>query len=109
MRSVEKNISKKGTQISPLRCAPVEMTKGSAALPATIVAEQGSFSVGGQVAFRLYRLRQSSGAPSFVQGIELKNFRPQQFHPRVLTAAANSVSSPCVSFQSMQPSVMLWP
>ena len=27
-------------QISPLRCAPVEMTKGSAALPATAVAEQ---------------------------------------------------------------------
>jgi hypothetical protein len=27
-------------QISPLRCAPVEMTKGRAALPATVVAEQ---------------------------------------------------------------------
>jgi hypothetical protein len=28
------------TQISPLRCAPVEMTKGRTALPATVVAEQ---------------------------------------------------------------------
>src|ERR1700721_835866 len=27
-------------QISPLRCAPVEMTKGRAALPATVVAEK---------------------------------------------------------------------
>jgi hypothetical protein len=27
-------------QISPLRCAPVEMTKGRAVLPATVVAEQ---------------------------------------------------------------------
>src|ERR1700722_9142004 len=27
-------------QISPLRCAPVEMTKGTAALPAAVVAEQ---------------------------------------------------------------------
>src|SRR5580658_1675276 len=31
-------------QISPLRCAPVEMTKGRAALPATVVAEQDPFS-----------------------------------------------------------------
>src|SRR6202034_3682005 len=30
-------------QISPLRCAPVEMTKGRAALPATVVAEQDPF------------------------------------------------------------------
>src|SRR6202020_1171091 len=38
-----KHISKKRplkTQISPLRCAPVEMTKGRAALPATVVAVQ---------------------------------------------------------------------
>src|SRR5580692_1949090 len=38
-----KHISKRRrlkTQISPLRCAPVEMTKGRAALPATVVAEQ---------------------------------------------------------------------
>ncbi len=30
-------------QISPLRCAPVEMTKGRAVLPARVVAEQDSF------------------------------------------------------------------
>src|ERR1700728_1146947 len=29
-----------GPQISPLRCAPVEMTKGRAALPWSVVAEQ---------------------------------------------------------------------
>src|ERR1700728_822781 len=28
------------TEISPLRCAPVEMTKGRAVLPGTVVAEQ---------------------------------------------------------------------
>src|SRR5580700_3437751 len=32
-------------QISPLRCAPVEMTKGRAALPATVVAEQEPFFI----------------------------------------------------------------
>src|ERR1700689_746699 len=32
-------------QISPLRCAPVEMTKGRAALPATVVAEQDRFFI----------------------------------------------------------------
>ena len=32
-------------QISPLRCAPVEMTKGRAALPATVVAEQDPFFI----------------------------------------------------------------
>src|ERR1700734_1001825 len=31
-------------QISPLRCAPVEMTKGRAALPLSVVAEQDPFS-----------------------------------------------------------------
>jgi hypothetical protein len=30
-------------QISPLRCAPVEMTKGRVALPGTVVAERGRF------------------------------------------------------------------
>ena len=42
LRSVEKH-SQEGTagpQISPLRCAPVEMTKGRAALPLSVVAEQ---------------------------------------------------------------------
>src|SRR5580698_1516118 len=33
------------TQISPLRCAPVEMTKGRAVLPATVVAEQDPFFI----------------------------------------------------------------
>ena len=39
-------------QISPLRCAPVEMTKGRAALPATVVAEQDPFfiTLGGPLA-----------------------------------------------------------
>jgi hypothetical protein len=32
------------TQISPLRCAPVEMTKGRAVLPGKVVAEQKPFS-----------------------------------------------------------------
>jgi hypothetical protein len=32
-------------QISPLRCAPVEMTKGRAALPQTVVAEQDPFFI----------------------------------------------------------------
>ena len=31
------------TEISPLRCAPVEMTKGRVALPGTVVAERGRF------------------------------------------------------------------
>jgi hypothetical protein len=39
-----KNISKKGPQISPLRCAPVEMTKGRAMLPSTGGAELEPFS-----------------------------------------------------------------
>ena len=45
--SAEKH-SKKGPltqQISPLRCAPVEMTKGRAALPATVVAELEPFFI----------------------------------------------------------------
>jgi hypothetical protein len=33
------------TEISPLRCAPVEMTKGSAVLPGTLVAEQEPFFI----------------------------------------------------------------
>jgi hypothetical protein len=44
---VSKNISKGSPltpQISPLRCAPVEMTKGRAALPGTMVAERSQFS-----------------------------------------------------------------
>jgi hypothetical protein len=44
--ALSKHISRKGPltpQISPLRCAPVEMTKGRAALPATVVAEQDPF------------------------------------------------------------------
>ena len=43
-----KHISKKEPltpQISPLRCASVEMTKGRAALPATVVAEQDRFFI----------------------------------------------------------------
>jgi hypothetical protein len=51
------NISKKGSltpQISPLRSfgAPVEMTKGRAALPTTVVAERDPFFIasGGQKA-----------------------------------------------------------
>src|ERR1700679_994001 len=32
-------------QISPLRCAPVEMTKGRGVLPATVVAEQDPFFI----------------------------------------------------------------
>src|ERR1700733_7506633 len=43
-----KNISREGPltpQISPLRCAPVEMTKGRATLPATVVAEQDPFFI----------------------------------------------------------------
>src|SRR5580658_3455854 len=34
-----------GPQISPLRCAPVEMTKGRAALPLSVVAEQKVFLI----------------------------------------------------------------
>src|SRR5580658_3436326 len=34
-----------GPQISPLRCAPVEMTKGRAALPLSVVAEQKLFFI----------------------------------------------------------------
>src|ERR1700727_1810086 len=43
-----KNISREGPltpQISPLRCAPVEMTKGRAALPLSVVAEQKVFLI----------------------------------------------------------------
>jgi len=43
-----KNTSRKGPltpQTSPLRCAPVELTKGRAALPATVVAEQDPFFI----------------------------------------------------------------
>jgi len=46
LRSVEKHFQE-GTaepQVSPLRCAPVEMTKGRAVLPGTVVAEQEPFS-----------------------------------------------------------------
>jgi hypothetical protein len=39
------NISKKGPQISPLRCAPVEMTKGRVVPPWTVVAEQEPFFI----------------------------------------------------------------
>src|ERR1700733_12668068 len=42
------DISREGPltpQISPLRCAPVEMTKGRAALPASVVAEQKVFFI----------------------------------------------------------------
>jgi hypothetical protein len=42
-----------GTQISPLRYAPVEMTKGMAVLPGTVVAEQNPFRVEGRTAFPL--------------------------------------------------------
>src|ERR1700683_3736096 len=44
--SLSKNIPREGPltpQISPLRCAPVEMTKGRAALLLSVVAEQDPF------------------------------------------------------------------
>jgi hypothetical protein len=43
--SVEKHFQERtaGPQISPLRFAPVEMTKGKAALPLSVVAEQSLF------------------------------------------------------------------
>jgi hypothetical protein len=47
LRSVEKHFQE-GTaepQISPLRCASVEMTKGRAALPGRVVAEQKPFFI----------------------------------------------------------------
>jgi hypothetical protein len=46
-RSVEKHFQERTAepQISPLRCAPVEMTKGRAVLPATVVAEQDAFFI----------------------------------------------------------------
>src|ERR1700722_14514894 len=56
LRSVEKHSQRRtaGPQISPLRSfgAPVEMTKGRAALPATVVAEQDPFfiALGGPLA-----------------------------------------------------------
>src|SRR5580658_3954996 len=46
--SLSKNISREGPltpQISPLRCAPVEMTKGRAALPGSVLAEQVPFFI----------------------------------------------------------------
>ena len=43
--TLSKNISKKGPQISPLRCAPVEMTKGRAVPPSTVVVEQEPFFI----------------------------------------------------------------
>src|ERR1700733_2375662 len=46
--ALSKNISREGPltpQISPLRCAPVEMTKGRAALPLSVVAEQDPFFI----------------------------------------------------------------
>ena len=51
-------------QISPLRWAPVEMTKGRAALPATVVAEQDPFfiALGGPKA------HDSSGRKTFPRG-----------------------------------------
>src|SRR6202046_2661487 len=42
------NIPREGPltpQISPLRCAPVEMTKGRAALPGSVVAEKDPFFI----------------------------------------------------------------
>src|SRR5580698_3182861 len=46
--ALSKSTSREGPltpQITPLRCAPVEMTKGRAALPATVVAEQDRFFI----------------------------------------------------------------
>jgi hypothetical protein len=40
MTPLSKNIPKEGPQISPLRCAPVEMTKGRAVFPGTVVADR---------------------------------------------------------------------
>jgi hypothetical protein len=48
-----KNISKKGPQISPLRFAPVEMTKERAVLPGTVAAEQEPFWLSGSAIFSL--------------------------------------------------------
>jgi hypothetical protein len=47
LRSVEEHFQETTAkpQISPLRCAPVEMTKGRAALPETVVAEQDPFFI----------------------------------------------------------------
>jgi hypothetical protein len=47
LRSGEKHSQERdaGPQISPLRCAPVEMTKGRAALPLSVVAEQKLFFI----------------------------------------------------------------
>src|ERR1700685_4558756 len=44
---VEKHFQSRSAapQISPLRCAPVEMTKGRAALPASVVTEQDPFFI----------------------------------------------------------------
>ena len=44
-RSVEKHFQEGAAepQISPLRCAPVEMTKGRAVPPSTVVAEQFTY------------------------------------------------------------------
>jgi len=46
-RSVEKHSQERTAepQISPLRCASVEMTKGRAVLPSTVVAEQEPFFI----------------------------------------------------------------
>ena len=41
----QKQIQEGRPQISPLRCAPVEMTKGRAALPLSVVAEQDPFFI----------------------------------------------------------------
>jgi hypothetical protein len=47
LRSLEKHFQETTAkpQISPPRCAPVEMTKGRAALPETVVAEQDPFFI----------------------------------------------------------------
>jgi hypothetical protein len=45
VNALSKNTSMKGTQISPLRCALVEMTKGRAVLPERVVTEREPFYI----------------------------------------------------------------
>jgi hypothetical protein len=81
-----KNISRKGPltpQISPLRSfgAPVEMTKGRAALPTTVVAEQDPFfiALGGSTAHN------SSGRKTFPSKVRYRrslHYAPSELRSR---------------------------
>src|ERR1700735_1843815 len=48
-------------QIPPLRCAPVEMTKGRAALPATVVAGKAFFNTLGGPTAMTYPVEMTKG------------------------------------------------